>query len=158
MDKSNIPESFGVFKPVGHVVVAFRSDGDMQAAERSLTEQGFSAADLVSYTPAEMVAQVDAEIVKSSPMAAIGQDLNLIKAHRELAEEGCSFLVVRAPEEAHVDKVTAVALKLNAVAAQRYGRFVTEELIEAEGAPHQTFESVDTGLDEAGAAAAATRH
>lgn len=158
MDKSHIPESFGVFKPVGHVVVAFRSAGDMQAAERSLAEQGFSAADLVRYTPAEMMAQVDTEIVKASPMAAIGQDLNLIKAHRELAEVGCSFLVVRAPEEAQVDKVTAVALKLNAVAAQRYGRFVTEELIEADGARHQTFESPDTGLDHAVAAAAAIRH
>lgn len=156
MDKSHIPESFGVFKPVGHVVVAFRGTDDLQAAERSLTQQGFVPSALVSYTPAEMIAQVDTEIVKASPMAAIGQDLNLIKAHRELAEEGCSFLVVHAPEEAHVDKVTAVALALNAVAAQRYGRFITEELLDADGP--QTFESTDTGLNDTVMGAAAMRH
>jgi hypothetical protein len=136
--------------------VAFRSPDDLQAAERSLTQQGFAPSALVSYTPAEMIAQVDTEIVRASPMAAIGQDLNLIKAHRELAEEGCSFLVVRAPEEAHVDKVTAVALALNAVAAQRYGRFITEELLDADGP--QTFESADTGLDDTVVVVAATRH
>ena len=157
MDKAHIPETFGVFKPVGHVVVSFRSVSDLLAAERTLADQGFAAAALVRYTPEEMIAQVDAEIAKASPMAAIGQDLNLIKAHRELAEQDCSFLVVHAPEDAHVDKVTAVARKLNAVTAQRYGRFITEELIDPEGNDHQTFESADTGLDDASTAAAVAR-
>ncbi len=147
MDKNNVPESFGVFKPVGHVVVAFRTVGDVETAERALAEQGFAASDMVRYTPSEMIAQVNAEIEKASPMAAIGQDLNLIKAHRELAQDGCSFLVVHAPEDAHVDKVDAVARRLKAVAAQRYGRFITEELIDADADGNQTFESPDTGLD-----------
>ena len=147
MDKQNIPESFGVFKPVGHVVLTFRTADDLQAAEAALSEQGFAASDMVRYTPAEMIAQVDAEVRKASPLAALGQDLNLIKAHRELAHSGCSFLVVHAPEQAHVDKVNAVAHTLKAVAAQRYGRFITEELIEDNG--NQTNESPDTGLDAA---------
>ena len=147
MDKKHIPESFGVFKPVGHVVITLRTAGDLQAAEAALREQGFADSEMVRYTPAEMIEQVDAEVAKASPMAAIGQDLNLIKAHRELAQQGCSFLVVHAPEQAHVDKVNAVAHTLKAVAAQRYGRFVTEELIEDDG--NQTNESPDTGLDDA---------
>lgn len=151
MDKHNIPESFGVFKPVGHVVVTFRTAANLQAAETALGEQGFAASEMVRYTPAEMIAQVDAEVAKASPLAAIGQDLNLIKAHRELAQEGCSFLVVHAPEQAHVDKVDAVAHTYKAVAAQRYGRLVTEELID-DNADNQTFESTDTGLDDAAAA------
>jgi len=153
MDKNNVPESFGVFKPVGHVVVTLRTAGDLHAAEAALIEQGFAASEMVRYTPAEMIAQVDAEVVKASPLAAIGQDLNLIKAHRELAQEGCSFLVVHAPEQAHVDKVNAVAHALKAVAAQRYGRFITEELIEDDDAGNQTNESPDTGLDDAVVAA-----
>ena len=151
MDKNNVPESFGVFKPVRHVVITFRTAGDLQAAEAALSEQGFAASEMVRYTSAEMIAQVDAEVGKASPRAALGQDLNLIKAHRELAQEGCSFLVVHAPEQAHVDKVNAVAHTLKAVAAQRYGRFVTEELIEGDG--NQTNESPDTGLDDAAVAA-----
>ena len=59
---------------------------------------------------------------------------------------------MHAPEQAHVDKVNAVAHTLKAVAAQRYGRFVTEELID-DASGNQTFESTDTGLDDAAVAA-----
>jgi hypothetical protein len=148
MDKQHIPESFGVFKPVGHVVITLRTASDLQRAEAALKEQGFDASEIVRYTPAEMIDQVNAEVERASPLAAIGQDLNLIKAHRELAQAGCSFLVVHAPEQAHVDKVNAVAHRLKAVAAQRYGRFVTEELIDGDSG-NQTNESPDTGLDDA---------
>ena len=148
MDKQNIPESFGVFKPVGHVVITFRTANDLERAEAALHEQGFAASDIVRYTPAEMIDQVDAQVERASPLAAIGQDLNLIKAHRELAQDGCSFLVVHAPEQAHVDKVIEVAHTLKAVAAQRYGRFVTEELIDGDPDDNQTNESPDTGLDD----------
>ncbi|MEI7464319.1 MAG: hypothetical protein WCJ87_03165 [Burkholderiales bacterium] len=152
MDKNKVPESFGVFKPVGHVVLTFRTAGELQAAAAALQDQGFAASEMVCYTPAEMIAQVDAEVERASPLAALGQDLNLIKAHRERALEGCSFLVVHAPEQAHVDKVDAVAHQLKAVAAQRYGRFITEELID-DDARNQTNESPDTGLDDASVAA-----
>ncbi len=151
MDKNKVPESFGVFKPVGHVVITFRTAGDLQAAEAALQDQGLAASEMVRFTPAEMIAQVDAEVERASPLASIGQDLNLIKAHRERALEGCSFLVVHAPEQATVAKVDAVAHKLDAVAAQRYGRFITEELID-DDAGNQTNESPDTGLDDAAVA------
>lgn len=148
MDKQHIPESFGVFKPVGHVVITFRALSDLLRAEAALHEQGFAASEIVHYTSKEMIEQVNAEVERASPLAALGQDLNLIKAHREWAQEGCSFLVVHAPEQAHVDKVNAVAHTLKAVAAQRYGRFVTEELIEGDPGDNQTNESPDTGLDD----------
>ena len=148
MDKNKVPESFGVFKPVGHVVITFRTAGDLQAAEAALQDQGLAASEMVRFTPAEMISQVDAEVERASPLASIGQDLNLIKAHRERALEGRSFLVVHAPEQATVAKVDAVAHQLNAVAAQRYGRFITEELID-DAAGNQTNESPDTGLDDA---------
>jgi hypothetical protein len=129
LDKNDPPEPFGVFKPVGHIVIAYRSPADLQAAAQKLA-QGFAAADLVRYTPAEMIAQVDAQLPEASPLASLGQELNLIKAHRELAEAGCSFLVVHAPQDEQADRVAAVARSTNAVAAQRYGRFIVEELID----------------------------
>ena len=36
MDKTNPPTTFGAFKPVGHTVIAFRSDADMQVAVNAL--------------------------------------------------------------------------------------------------------------------------
>jgi hypothetical protein len=147
MDKSHPPESFGVFKPVGHTVIAYRSAADLQAAVDRLKVQGFVDADLVHYTPQQMIDQVDAELPSASPLASIGQDLNLIKAHRALAEKGCSFLVVHAPQAEQAERVAVIARSTRAVAAQHYGRFIVEELIDAPAGETQVFESPERGLD-----------
>ena len=128
MDKNDPPESFGVFKPVGHIVIAYRSAADLQAAAQTLAAQGFVSTDLVRYTPEEMMAQVDAQLPEASPLASLGQDLNLIKAHRDLAEGGCSFLVVKAPQDEQADAWPPSHGSTMAVAAQRYGRFIVEKI------------------------------
>ena len=147
MDKNNPPASFGVFKPVGHTVIAFRTAAHAQAAVSALLAQGFANEAVVRYTPEEMTAQVDAQEQAASPLASIGQELNLIKAHRALAQSGCSFLVVHAPEDEQAERVAALARTMKAVAAQRYGRFLIEELIELPAGETQVFESPDRGLD-----------
>lgn len=147
MDKSHHPTSFGVFKPVGHVVIAMASEAQCDALANSLVESGFASADLVHYTSQEMIGQVQADMLTASPLASLGQDLNLIKAHRTLAEQGSSFLVVHAPKPEQVERVTAMAKSFNAQSAQRYGTLIVEELITAPSVTPQAFESPDTGLD-----------
>lgn len=94
-----------------------------------------------------MTAQVDKQLASASALASIGQDLNLIKAHRELAQNGCSFLIVHAPDDEQAELVASVAQTTGAVAAQRYGRFIVEELIDLPVGEKQVFESPDRGLD-----------
>lgn len=147
MNKIDVPESFGVFKPVGHVVIAFPAAADLQGAVAGLTEQGLAGGGLVRYTPAEMVQQVDAEMQNASPLASIGQELNLVKAHRALAERGCSFLVVKAADDAQAERIAAVARLHHAVVAQNYGHFIIEELISPPTGEPQVFESPARGLD-----------
>jgi hypothetical protein len=141
MDKSNPPRSFGVFKPAGHTVIAFSNAADLEAAADALLEQGFTTQDMVRYTPAEMKAQVDADLKNASPLASVGQELNLVKAHYGLAQEGCSFLVVHAPEPARAQRVEAVLHRTHARAAQRYGSFMIEELVDSIEGKTQVFES-----------------
>lgn len=131
MDKTEPPTTFGVFKPVGHTVIAFRDEAQVQGAVTALLAQGFASDALVRYTPAEMSDQVNAQEAAASPLAEFGQEINLIKAHRALAQRGCSFLVVHAPEDAQAEQVAALARSMKAVAAQRYTTFLIEELIEA---------------------------
>jgi len=147
VDKTDPPESFGVFKPVGHTVIAYRSLTELNAAADLLMKKGFASADLVRYSPEEMMAQVDEQLPDASPLASIGQDLNLIKAHRALAESGCSFLVVHAPKDEQAEIVAEVARGTDAVAAQNYGRFIVEEVIDTPADDAQVFESPDRGLD-----------
>ena len=147
MEKNDLPEAFGVFKPVGHIVIAFRSAADQQAAADALLRQGFAASALVRFTPDEMKTQVDADVKAASVLASLGQELNLVKAHRALAESGCSFLVVHAPDDDLAERVAAVARTMKAVSAQRYGRFIIEELVEQAPGEAQVFESPERGLD-----------
>lgn len=128
MDKTNPPETFGVFKPVGHTVIAFRSAADLQAGVSALLEQGFPDSALVRYSPGEMKAQVDAELQNASPLASFGYELDLIKAHRAQAQDGCNFLVVHTPDAGQAERVAAVARTTKAIAAQHYGTFMIEEL------------------------------
>ena len=71
----------------------------------------------------------------------------LVRAHRALAESGCSFLVARAPGDELAERVAVVARTMKAVAAQRYGRFISEELVEQAPGEAQVFESPECGLD-----------
>jgi len=147
MDINNPPRSFGVFKPVDHTVVTFANPSDLESAANALLAQGFFPEDLTRYSPAQMLAQSESDLQTASPLASMGQELNLIKAYRDLAREDCSFLVVHAPEDAQIVTLTQVAQASGAQAAQRYGSFIIEELIATSDGEVQTSESPAKGLD-----------
>ena len=157
MDKTDPPESFGVFKPVGHTVIAFRDAAQAQGATAALLALGVAGSALVRYSGPEMVAQVDAELPQASPLAGFGHELSLIKAHRALAEVGCSFLVVYTPDDSDAERVTEVARRFHAIVAQRYGRFVIEELIEPGRDDSEVFAALDRGGSDAAATLATAR-
>jgi hypothetical protein len=95
-----------------------------------------------------MLQQIDRDLQKASSLAAVGQELNLIKAHRALAERGYHWLLVHAPDREHALQVARTVRAHGAERAQLYGNFIIEELIEHhdDGKP-QVAESPDRGLD-----------
>ena len=159
MNTTTPPQAYGVFKPVGQVIVALPTDQDARDAMSALLAAGFAPKDIAFYTPEEMVSQADVDIDQAGVLAGIGQELNLVKAHRELAAQDHSFIVVRAPKDDEARRVADIARRFNASRAQKYGRLVIEELIEVGSGEKQVAESTDRGLDaqtrtgqEAGAA------
>ncbi len=147
MKTTDRSSAYGVFKPVGHVIVAFPAEGDMQGALTELLRGGFAAEDISVYSPEQMKRQADIDIEQAGVLAGIGQELNLVKAHRELAEQGHSFLVVRAPDDELTRRVADAARRFHATRAQRYGHLLIEELIAVGSGDHQVAESPDRGLD-----------
>jgi hypothetical protein len=147
MKKTDVPRSFGIFKPVGHTVICVRTAALLAAAETAFREKGFSESSLTQYTPQEMVDQVEADFLSASPIAEFGQELNLSRVHQELANDGCSFLVVYAPDKESAAIVDDLIETLKPVMAQRYGRLIIEELVSPDDEPHQRPESLDSGLD-----------
>jgi len=146
-DAHRSSHAYGVFKPVGHVIVAFPSAEDAQDASAALLAADFGEDDITAYSPDQMIAQAEQDLAQASTLAGIGQELNLVKAHRDLARQGSSFLVVRAPKQAAADQVAEIALKHHASRAQRYGTLMIEELIPVGGSEKQVAESNDRGLD-----------
>jgi hypothetical protein len=146
MQSGEHPSTLGAFKPVGHVVIAFPKDVDLDAAQRALMEAGRPADAIVRMSSEQMIAQADHDLATASPIAAVGQELNLVRTHRELAASGHSFFVVAARGD-NVESVAEVARRFHATRAQRYGRFIIEELIDVGSDEKQVSESPDRGLD-----------
>ena len=141
------PTSFGVFKPVDHVLISFATAAHSDAAVSALREAGFAESDISRYTPGEMQDQAELDISQAGGLASLGQDLNLVKAHLALALQGQNFVVVSAAHDEQVQRVTEVATRTHATRAQRYGALVIEELVPPGVSGHQTAESPDRGLD-----------
>lgn len=144
MDKSNAPTAFGVFKPVGHVVISLPPEVGLAQVAADLEPLGV---EITRYSAQEMCAQIDRDLERAGFLANIGQELNLVKAHRALAEEGYNWLVVRVHNHAQATEVAAIVERHGAERAQYYGHLIVEDLIQGGGATRQRPESPDAGLD-----------
>lgn len=141
------PTAFGVFKPIGHVVAAFPAGTPLDAVEAALAAAGIVGQDVQRLSPEQMKVQADTDIAQASPLASIGQELNLVKAQRELALLGHSFLVIKTDDDEQVDSVEGIARSFSASRAQHYGRWLVTELVEVGATDQQVNESPDRGLD-----------
>lgn len=139
--------SFGVFKPVGHVVISLPDAAAADQAEQAITQLGVASLAIRRYSDREMLHQIDEDIARASPLAAVGQEMNLILAHRVLAERGYHWLVVPVKNDEQARQVAQAAEREGAERAQHYGRFIIEELIERRTGVTQVAESPDRGLD-----------
>ena len=145
MNNSNSQTAYGVFKPVGHVLASFPNERDARSAVEALKTAGFPN---VAYYPAEEVLErAERDIRNSGVLANIGQELNLVKQQRDLAQQGHPFVSVLAPEDDAARRAADIVARYNADRAQKYGRLIIEELIEPGSGERQAKESPDTGLD-----------
>lgn len=147
MNKADPPRTFGVFKPAGHTVLVFPDLKMLEETQLHLAAAGIRTADVTRYSPAEMMEQTAADLEGAGALASVGQDLNLVKVQRELASQGCHFMVVPTSKDALARQVADIARPLGAVAAQYYGTLIVEDLIDAADGKYQVFESPDRGLD-----------
>jgi len=130
MDKKNPPTTFGVFKPVGHTLIAFHTEDELASAVVALKAMGFVDDSMARYSAAEMTAQIKAELLTASPLSTFGYELDLVHMHEDMAKNGCSFLVVNAPTDAQAAQVAELVRSIKPVTAQHYGRFMIEDLTE----------------------------
>lgn len=129
MTKADHPQSFGAFKPVGHVVIAMPDDDRAAAAVRALHAAGFEPDDVLEYTAAEEDDQMDRMLTHANSLAGFGYEVSLMRRYQELAKEGASWLIVFAPEDDKASRVAEVVRAHGALMAEKYHRLVVEDLI-----------------------------
>ncbi len=147
MNNSNSQTAYGVFKPVGHVLASFPNERDARSAIADLKQAGFADDAVAYYPPEDVLERADRDIKNSGVLANIGQELNLVKQQRALAEEGHPFISVRAPQDDDARKAGEICGRHNADRAQRFGSLIVEELIQPGSSHRQVPESPDSGLD-----------
>ena len=129
MTKSELPQSLGAFNPVGNAMLAFADDGAAEQARREFVDAGFADEDLILYTSAELFPDMNEMLRNVSGAAGFGYQVQLMRRYLTLASEGAGWLVVYAPDDAHVAKVRELAKKLGARSAVHYGRLAQEDLV-----------------------------
>lgn len=129
LTKTDQALSFGVFKPVGHVVVALPDEAAATAAADALRTSGFEDDDILQFSSEEERAQMDDMLDHASDFGGFGYELRLMREYQALARAGCAWLVVYAPDAAHAARVADVAKRHGARLAERYHRLVVEDLI-----------------------------
>lgn len=126
--RAKFPTSFGVFSPTGYVVMAFENDASAEKAEKALIGDGFSEDDITQYNKDDVLLEARKSAEESANPVQIGQDVAKIEEYRDLAEQGCGFLIVHAPEELRARHAVAIVHKFGLKFAEKYNRLTLEEL------------------------------
>ena len=123
------PRSFGVFAPIGYVVIAFPGDAEAARARQALLTGGYDDGEIMTFSGPQVVADIEKNQDNVSILAYLGEELAAQRQHLDYARQGCGFLVIHAPSEAETARVVNVARRFGARLAHKYNRLTTEELL-----------------------------
>jgi hypothetical protein len=129
LTKADLPQSLGAFKPVGHVLMAFRNEPDARAAYEALRRAGFSDEDVLDFTGPEYATRMQQMLDHASEFAGFGYEIVLMRRYKLLCSDGCLWFLVYTPDDASTQRVADVAKRFNALTAVKYHRLVEEDLL-----------------------------
>jgi len=129
LTSENVPTSFGVFKPVGCVMMGLPTQGQVDALVAALQGAAWTPAMLHQFTPRESVAELAALVDQAGPMAGFGYEITLLRRYLALAQEGYRWLLVKVSDADQAAVAAEVARACGAGLAVYYRRLTVEELI-----------------------------
>lgn len=129
MSADGLPTSFGVFKPVGYVMVGLPTQAQSDALITALHGAGWSSATVLHFTPREGVAELEAMVGHAGALAGFGYEVTLLRRYLELARQGYCWLLVKVSGTDHAAAATEVARGCGATLAVHYRMLTVEELL-----------------------------
>ncbi|MFN0182982.1 MAG: hypothetical protein ACKVQR_04100 [Aquabacterium sp.] len=128
-EAAELPTSFGVFKPVGHVMTGLQAQGQMDALVSALHAAGWPAASVRQFSPRESLSQLRAMVDNTGPLANFGYEITLLRRYVALTEEGYLWLLVKVEDSEHAAQAAALARACGATVAVHYRTLTVEDLI-----------------------------
>lgn len=128
-EADTLPTSFGVFKPVGHVMTGLPTQAQTDALVATLQGAGWPSSGVRQFSPRESVAELRAMIDNAGPLAGFGYEITLLKRYLALTEQGTRWLLVQADDSKRAATVAEAARNCGATMAVYYRTLTVEELI-----------------------------
>ena len=128
-EQRKYPTSFGLFYPIGYVVVGFLSKEDALRVQQDLITGGYERDDCAFFTSKEVKELTRKNLDQNQGfIARYGWADEAIQIHLESAKEGSSFLVIYAPDQLSSDRAMNVIHRVSFEFAHRYHRLAIEVL------------------------------
>jgi hypothetical protein len=120
--------SFGVFAPVGYLVIAFPGEAEAAKAREALLTGGYEEDEVLRFSSQQVISDIENTRADISILAYMGAERGHQKQHLEQARQGAAFLVVHAPTEPETTRVMNVARRFGSRLAHKYNRLTVEAL------------------------------
>ena len=129
LTKEDIARTTGILNPVGHVVLAFKDDAVTSDAVTALRSSGLAGEDILHYLADDATPRLRERVRTASEAAGFGYEITLMRRYLAYAEAGAGWLIVYAPTDDAVLRITEVATRFHALCAVRYRLLANEDLI-----------------------------
>lgn len=129
VDADDLPTSFGVFKPVGHLMIGLPTQALTDSLVSALQGAGWASHEVRQFTPRESVAELEALVENAGAMAGFGYEITLLRRYLELARGGQLWLLVKVEDTDEAAQAAELARERSATLAVHYRLLTVEELI-----------------------------
>jgi hypothetical protein len=128
-EAQGLPTSFGVFKPVGNVMVGVPTQAQVDALVIALQEAGWPGAAVRQFSPRESVAELREMVDNAGILAGFGYEITLLRRYLAFTEAGYRWLLVKVDGGDSAAAAAKVAAACGATLAVYYRTLTVEELI-----------------------------
>ena len=123
------PNSFGVFKPVGSVMVGLPAQAQADALGIVLQQRGWAVDEISRFVPSDTVEELEQMVNDAGPLAGFGYELTLLRRYLALSQKGTKWLLVQVKDNDHAAMVAESARANGAILAVHYKTLTVEELM-----------------------------
>ena len=129
VEADDLPTSFGVFKPVGHLMIGLPTQEQTDTLVSALQGAGWTSHEVRQFTPRESVAELEDLVEKAGALAGFGYEITRLRRYLTRARGGQLWLLVKVEDTDEAAQAAELARERGATLAVHYRLLTVEELI-----------------------------